>query len=78
MSGLLTRNDIINNVNGENCHSELNGIFTPFKNDHIDNHTTINHHVPNCKSYENYKGIIKENGVGVLTEKLLFMKMLKK
>ena len=71
MSGLLTRNDILNNVNGENCHSELNGIFTPFKNDHIDNHTTINHHVPNCKSFENYKGIMKENGVGVFNGKVI-------
>ena len=71
MSGLLTRNDVLNNVNGENCHSELNGIFTPFKNDHIDNHTTINHHVPNCKSYENYKGIMKENGVGVFNGKVI-------
>ena len=71
MSGLFTRNDVLNNVNGENCHSELNGIFSPFKNDHIDNHTTINHHVPNCKSYENYKGIMKENGVGVFNGKVI-------
>ena len=71
MSGLFTRNDLLNNVNGENCHSELNGIFTPFKNDHIDNHTTINHHVPNCKSFENYKGIMKENGVGVFNGKVI-------
>ena len=74
MSGLLTRNDILNNVNGENCHSELNGIFTPFKNNHIDNHTTINHHVPNCKSFENYKGIMKENGVGVFNGKVIVHK----
>ena len=71
MSGLLTRNDILNNVNGEQCHSELNGIFTPFKNDHIDNHTTINHYFPNCKSYESYKGIMKENGVGVFNGKVI-------
>ena len=71
MSGLITRNDILNNVNGENCHSELNGIFTPFRNDYIDNHTTINHHVANCKSYENYKGIMKENGVGVFNGKVI-------
>ena len=71
MSGLFTRNDVLNNVNGKNCHSELNGIFTPYKNDHIDNHTIINHHVPNCKSYENYKGIMKENGVGVFNGKVI-------
>ena len=70
-SGLFTRNNIINNVKGENSHSELNGIFTPSKNEHIDNHTLINHLVPNCQSYENYKGIIQGNGVGVFNGKVI-------
>ena len=70
-SGLFTRNNIINNVKGENSHSELNGIFTPSNNEHIDNHTLINHLVPNCQSYENYKGIIQGNGVGVFNGKVI-------
>ena len=70
-SGIIVRNDIISDVNGENCHTELNGVFSPTKNEHIDNHTTINHLVPNCKSFENYKGVLKENGVGVFNGKVI-------
>ena len=66
------------NVNGKNCHSELNGVFAPVEKQHFDNHTTINHFVADCKSFENYKGVIKESGVGVFNGKLLSMKMLKK
>ncbi len=70
-SGLFTKNNIVNNVEGENCHSELNGVFTPSYNEHIDNHTLINHLVPNCQSFENYKGIVKGNGVGVFNGKVI-------
>ncbi len=70
-SGLFTKNNILNNVEGENCHSELNGVFTPSHNEHIDNHTLINHLVPNCQSFENYKGIVKGNGVGVFNGKVI-------
>ena len=70
-SGIIVRNDIISDVNGENCHTELNGVFSPTKDEHIDNHTTINHLVPNCKSFENYKGVLKENGVGVFNGKVI-------
>jgi len=70
-SGIIVRNDIVSDVNGENCHTELNGVFSPTKNEHIDNHTTINHLVPNCKSFENYKGVLKENGVGVFNGKVI-------
>ena len=70
-SGIIVRNDIVSDVNGENCHTELNGVFSPTKNEHIDNHTTINHLVPNCKSFENYKGVLKENGAGVFNGKVI-------
>ena len=70
-SGIILRNDIISDVNGEDCHTELNGVFSPTKDEHIDNHTTINHLVSNCKSFENYKGVLKENGVGVFNGKVI-------
>ena len=50
--------------------TELNGIF-PSNNESIDNHTLIDHIYPNCKSYENYKGLIKSNGVGVFNGKVI-------
>ena len=70
-SGLIIRNDVFNNVNGKNCHSELNGVFAPIEKQHFDNHTTINHFVADCKSFENYKGVIKESGVGVFNGKVI-------
>ena len=70
-SGIILRNDVFNNVNGKNCHSELNGVFAPVEKQHFDNHTTINHFVADCKSFENYKGVIKESGVGVFNGKVI-------
>ena len=70
-SGIILRNDVFNNVNGKNCHSELNGVFAPIEKQHFDNHTTINHFVTDCKSFENYKGVIKESGVGVFNGKVI-------
>jgi Fe-S cluster assembly protein SufD len=70
-SGVILRNDVFNNVNGKNCHSELNGVFAPIEKQHFDNHTTINHFVADCKSFENYKGVIKESGVGVFNGKVI-------
>ena len=70
-SGVILRNDVFNNVNGKNCHSELNGVFAPVEKQHFDNHTTMNHFVSDCKSFENYKGVIKESGVGVFNGKVI-------
>ena len=70
-SGIILRNDVSNNVHGKNCHSELNGVFAPIDKQHFDNHTTINHFVADCKSFENYKGVIKESGVGVFNGKVI-------
>ena len=70
-SGLILRNDVFNNVNGKNCHSELNGVFAPVEKQHFDNHTTINHFVADCKSFENYKGVIKGSGIGVFNGKVI-------
>ena len=70
-SGVILRNDVFNNVNGKNCHSELNGVFAPLEKQHFDNHTTMNHFVSDCKSFENYKGVIKESGVGVFNGKVI-------
>ena len=73
-SGILVRNDVRVKVSGENCHTELNGIFTPSSNEFIDNHTLIDHVAPNCKSFENYKGLIKSNGIGVFNGKVIVEK----
>jgi Fe-S cluster assembly protein SufD len=73
-SGKIIRNDIGVDVLGKHCHTELNGIFSPSDSEYIDQHTTINHLVSNCNSFENYKGIIRGNGVGVFNGKVIVHK----
>ncbi len=70
-SGVILRNNVFCNVYGKNCHSELNGVFAPIEKQHFDNYTIINHFVADCKSFENYKGVIKESGVGVFNGKVI-------
>ena len=70
-SGSFIRNDVNVEVAGEFCHTELNGVFNPNENQYIDNHTTIDHLVANCNSFENYKGIIRGNGIGVFNGKVI-------
>ena len=70
-SGSFIRNDVNVEVAGEFCHTELNGVFNPNENQYIDHHTTIDHLVANCNSFENYKGIIRRNGIGVFNGKVI-------
>lgn len=39
-------------------------------NDHIDNHTIVDHIKPHCNSNEVYKGILDDNAVGVFNGKV--------
>lgn len=47
-------------VNGENCESHLFSAYQATGNQQIDNHTIVDHRVPNCMSNELYKGTIDD------------------
>ena len=74
LSGSLLRNDICVSVNGVDCHTELNGIFSPSSGEYMDQNTRVDHVSPDCKSYENYKGIVKSGGTGVFNGKVVVHK----
>lgn len=57
LEGELIRNNVNVSVIGENCTTNLNGIYASSKKQHIDNHTTIDHIAAHCNSNELYKGI---------------------
>lgn len=59
-SGELVRNDMRVEVNGENCHTGLYGLYLGSKKEHFDNYTHISHNVPNCSSNQLYKGIMDD------------------
>lgn len=64
------RNDLNIRVAGENCHSSLSGTYLPGEKEHVDNHTMVDHMVPNCESDEKYKGIVRDNATAVFNGKV--------
>jgi len=70
LSGKDLRNNLNMLLNEENCESHLHGLYFISNNDHIDNHTTVDHRKPHCYSNEYYKGIIDENGIGTFNGKI--------
>jgi len=73
-SGLFIREDLNVKVVGENCLTDVNGVFTPSYKEYIDYHVLIDHVASNCQSHENFKGILKGNAVGVFNGKVIVQK----
>ena len=61
----LARNDIEVNLTGENSNTKLNGVYLLQKQQHLDNHTNIEHIVANCQSSQAYHGILGDKSTGV-------------
>ncbi|MGY6562928.1 MAG: Fe-S cluster assembly protein SufD [Luteibaculaceae bacterium] len=74
LNGAILRNDLHLYVNGENCHTQLYGIFMPNGKELFDNHTLVDHLKPNCQSDENYRGVIMGEGTGVFNGKVFVRK----
>jgi Fe-S cluster assembly protein SufD len=70
LNGAFVRNDLLVKVEGENCETHLNGAYVMKGNQHVDNHTTIDHIFPNCNSYELYKGVMGDKSTAVFNGKV--------
>ena len=70
LAGELIRNNVNVSVIGENCTTNLNGIYASSNNQHIDNHTTIDHIAAHCNSNELYKGIADDKSTIVFNGKV--------
>lgn len=70
LNGGLVRNDLFIDVEGENVETHLNGTYVLKGNQHVDNHTTVDHLQPNCESNELYKGVVDENATAVFNGKV--------
>lgn len=69
-NGKLIRNNLKIDLAGEHCESNLSGLYMPTGKSHIDNHTTVDHQMPNSNSNELYKGILDEKSTGVFNGKI--------
>lgn len=74
LNGTLVRNNLNIEVNGTNCISNLNGAYILKDNQHVDNHTIVDHRAPHCESHELYKGVIDDKATAVFNGKVFVRK----
>ncbi len=78
LSGALVRNDIRAILNGEGADCTLDGLYLAEGDQHIDNHTEIDHAQPRASSRELYKGILRGRARGVFNGKIVVRKAAQK
>ncbi|MFT7458438.1 MAG: Fe-S cluster assembly protein SufD [Planctomycetota bacterium] len=74
LGGALVRNDIDANLAGPGAHVGLNGLYMASGNQHIDNHTRVDHSMPNTSSDETYRGVLDGKARGVFNGKVVVHK----
>ncbi|HRZ20995.1 MAG TPA: Fe-S cluster assembly protein SufD, partial [Bacteroidales bacterium] len=65
LNGGLIRNDIYVDMEGENCTSDICGLYLVDKNQHVDNQVQVNHLKPYGTSNQLFKGIIDDHARAV-------------
>ncbi|MGE0561275.1 MAG: Fe-S cluster assembly protein SufD [Flavobacteriales bacterium] len=70
LNGALVRNNLNIEVDASNCETNLSGLYLGQNNDHIDNHTIVDHKKPHCNSNEVYKGVLDNTSTGVFNGKV--------
>ncbi len=71
LGGKVVRNNLHFLPSGEHCESHLTGVVVADGSMHVDNHTTVDHAVPNCVSNELYKNILDEKATGIFNGRVL-------
>ena len=69
-NGGFVRNNMHIKIDGEHAEANMLGLYIPNNNQHVDNHTVVDHAKPNCESHELYKGILKDRSTGVFNGKI--------
>lgn len=68
--GRVARTDIATRFQGEGADLTLNGLYVLRGDQHVDNHTSVDHLQPRCQSREFYKGVLDEQSRGVFYGKV--------
>jgi Fe-S cluster assembly protein SufD len=74
LGGKWLRNNLNIVLKGTNCESHLNGLQILKKQQHVDNHTLVDHQMPHCESNQLYKGILNDKSTGVFNGKIFVRK----
>ncbi|MDQ6987584.1 MAG: Fe-S cluster assembly protein SufD [Mariprofundaceae bacterium] len=70
----LSRLDIAVALDGKGAECTLNGLYTLAGRQHGDQHTQIDHIVPQCRSREHYRGVLDGRAHGVFNGKVVIHK----
>ncbi len=70
LEGKIIRNNLNLLLEEENSEAHMFGLYVAHESTHIDNHTSVDHKVPNCYSNEIYKGILDDQSKGVFNGKI--------
>ena len=74
LGGKLVRNNLEIVLEGEGCETNLYGLYHLIGDQHLDNHTLMDHKTPNCNSNELYIGVLDDQSSGVFNGKVLVRK----
>ncbi len=70
LNGKLVRNNTNILMESANCEAHLYGLYIQDGSCHVDNHTVVDNKQPNCFSNQLYKGVLKDEAVGVFNGKI--------
>lgn len=68
--GKMVRNNLHISLNGSHSEANLFGLYVSDNKEHVDNHTVVDHKMPNCNSNELYKGIMSGHSKGIFNGKI--------
>ncbi|HEX9160522.1 MAG TPA: Fe-S cluster assembly protein SufD [Thermoanaerobaculia bacterium] len=71
IGGALVRNEVNAALTGEGSSLTLDGLYVLGANQHVDNHTLIDHVSPQAESHELYKGILDANARGIFDGRII-------
>jgi Fe-S cluster assembly protein SufD len=74
LDGAIVRNNLNILLAGEQCTAYLYGLYLLDGNQLVDNHSLVDHAVPNCQSNELYKGVVDGKAQGVFNGKIFVRK----
>lgn len=71
LKGDFVRNDLNMRHGGQHIESHMFGLYLTDGDQHVDNHTRVDHAMPNCYSNEVYKGVLDGSSTGVFNGKVM-------
>lgn len=71
LGGSLVRNDVVAVLGGESVKCTLDGLYIANRERLVDNHTTIEHVMPRCRSHEVYYGILADRAKSIFDGKFI-------